>query len=137
MYFKHCLLEFHFTHKPLFNFQVEFNDFSIESHTNCRYDYVEIFNGPYTSSPSIGRFCGNTLPPAFRSQSNALRIVMFTDYSQADRGFRLSYTFVTQGIVLFNWLNKVMSHKFVTQVFSITFVTQGIVLYIFCTRYCC
>ncbi|XP_053408750.1 cubilin-like isoform X2 [Mercenaria mercenaria] len=76
---------------------LEFTDIDIETHPNCNYDYLEVFNGPYASSPSIGRFCGSTTPATIRSQSNSLRLVHFTDFSMAARGFRLTYSFRTQG----------------------------------------
>jgi len=81
----------------LIPFQVNFTDFHMESHPDCGFDYVEIFNGPYASSPSIGRFCGTSPPTNFRSQSNALRIVLFTDFSMSEHGFRMTYEFNTQG----------------------------------------
>lgn len=85
------------SHVDCITLQVDFSDFAMETHPNCGYDYLEIFNGPYASSPSIGRFCGNTPPTGFHSQSNSIRIVFFTDLSQSAHGFRMTYAFSTTG----------------------------------------
>ncbi|KAH3692443.1 hypothetical protein DPMN_194284 [Dreissena polymorpha] len=76
---------------------VELTDFAMETHPQCLFDYLELFNGPYASSPSIGKFCGTVPPRGFKSQSNSVRIVFFTDFSMSARGFRLTYSFSTQG----------------------------------------
>ena len=85
------------THKFLCRSQVQFVDFNMEQHPYCFFDYLEVFNGPYASSPSAGRFCGPTAPAAFRSQTNSIRLVLFTDFSMSARGFRLRYSFTTEG----------------------------------------
>ena len=79
--------------------QVDVTDIEIENHPNCNYDYLELFNGQYASSPSIGKFCTNG-PGSFQSQSNAVRVVFFTDVSESARGFRLSYSFTSGGTSL-------------------------------------
>ena len=70
---------------------------SIEDHANCDYDYIELFNGGLPSSPSIGKFCGSNMPPTILSQSNAMRVEFHTDSSSSERGFRFTYTTVTNG----------------------------------------
>lgn len=107
--------------------QVDFTNFAMESHPNCFYDYVEIFNGPYASSPSIGRFCGNTPPTGFRSQSNTIRVVLFTDYSQAAAGFRMTYAFTTQGILL----TEVSPLLFTRQVTGLHYIFKILFYFIF------
>ncbi|XP_052212493.1 cubilin-like [Dreissena polymorpha] len=67
--------------------------------TEYCHDYLEIFNGPSTSSPSIGKFCGSTTPSGFRSQSNSVYFVFKTDYSNTYRGFSLTYMFIGQGFL--------------------------------------
>lgn len=72
---------------------------NIELHDSCQYDYLEMFNGGLVSSPSVGRFCGNSVPAAFTSQSNEVRIEFHSDLSNdaAYNGFRLQYVFITSG----------------------------------------
>ena len=78
-------------------FQLRFTDFSLENHTNCVFDYVEILNGGLPDSPSVGRFCGLNPASSFVSQSNAVRIIFRTDISAASRGFRAVYSFDSEG----------------------------------------
>ncbi|XP_070174131.1 cubilin-like [Littorina saxatilis] len=73
--------------------RLAFTDFSLENHTNCGYDNVEIYNGGLPDSPSIGTFCGLSPPQAFVSQSNEIRVFFKTDVSQAATGFRATYRF--------------------------------------------
>ncbi|KAH3692190.1 hypothetical protein DPMN_191546 [Dreissena polymorpha] len=70
----------------------KFTDFALEYHSNCIYDYLELFNGPNASYPSIGKFCGTVPPMQFTSQSNSVCIVFSTDSDNSERGFRLTYT---------------------------------------------
>ena len=81
----------------LYYFQLHFTDFGVEQHTDCEYDYLEIFNGGLPSSPSIGRYCGTTPPEDIVSQSNQMRIEFHSDESSAGRGFRLEYEFDSLG----------------------------------------
>ncbi|XP_061178089.1 cubilin-like [Saccostrea echinata] len=77
--------------------QVTFKNFSLENHPRCIFDYVDILNGRYVSSPSIGKKCGTTVPEQFTSQSNGIRIIFKTDYSVSANGFKIQYNFVTDG----------------------------------------
>ena len=40
--------------------------FDIEFSQSCDWDYIEIFDGPDTNSPSLGRFCGREAPKYIR-----------------------------------------------------------------------
>ena len=46
---------------------ITFTSFTLESNTGCTWDYLEIYNGPSTGSPLLGRFCGSTNPGTFTS----------------------------------------------------------------------
>ncbi|XP_060075561.1 cubilin-like [Ylistrum balloti] len=76
---------------------VQFTNFDIENHSSCVFDYLEILNGPYGDSPSVGKFCGTTMPPSFTSQYNAIRVYFKTDISISNQGFRLTYFFQSGG----------------------------------------
>ncbi|KAH3692239.1 hypothetical protein DPMN_191595 [Dreissena polymorpha] len=71
----------------------------MESHTDnmCIVQYLEVFNGPNASSPSVGKFCGPRPPMGFKSLSNSVRIVFFAEELNSAKSFRLTYTFSTQG----------------------------------------
>ncbi|KAL8573023.1 hypothetical protein ACOMHN_010453 [Nucella lapillus] len=76
--------------------RLQFIDFSLENHVNCRWDYLELFNGGMPDSPSVGRFCGQNVT-SFLSQSNTIRVVFKTDFSAAARGFRATYSYDSEG----------------------------------------
>ncbi|XP_052218302.1 tolloid-like protein 2 [Dreissena polymorpha] len=76
---------------------VNFSDCQLEGCSDsCTCDYLQLFNGPNVSSPSIGNYCGAEPLKGFQSQLNSFGIVFSTDHSAGYKGFRLTYTF-TQG----------------------------------------
>lgn len=55
-------------------------------------------NGAYTTSPLIGRFCGNVQPPPMiPSFSNSLHLKFVSDMSHAGRGFMITWDGTTTG----------------------------------------
>ncbi|MGD1845348.1 MAG: M4 family metallopeptidase [Salibacteraceae bacterium] len=75
---------------------VTFNSFDVEAGTTgnlCDFDYIEVFDGPTTQSPSLGRFCNNNLPPAsITSTGGSITILQFTDQGLTLPGFELQWT---------------------------------------------
>ena len=71
--------------------QLSWQSFSLEIHPTCDYDSVEVFDGPNITSPSLGKFCGDSLPPTLKTSSNQATIRKTTDYSIIDEGFALTY----------------------------------------------
>ncbi|KAG7279658.1 hypothetical protein CRUP_025761 [Coryphaenoides rupestris] len=51
-----------------------FTYFNLESHTQCRWDSLTIFNGGSPGSPLIGQYCGVSSPGAVQSGSNKLAL---------------------------------------------------------------
>ncbi|XP_041792258.1 inactive serine protease PAMR1 isoform X1 [Chelmon rostratus] len=73
------------------NIELRFSLLSLESDHNCRYDYVEVRDGYSLSSPVIGRFCGDRLPPPITSSGKYLHILFTSDgYNNFD-GFVLTF----------------------------------------------
>ncbi|XP_054476004.1 inactive serine protease PAMR1 [Anoplopoma fimbria] len=71
--------------------ELRFSQLSLESDPSCRYDYVEVRDGVDLSSPVIGRFCGDRLPPPVKSSGNILHILFTSDgYNNFD-GFVLTF----------------------------------------------
>ncbi|XP_076146859.1 cubilin [Alosa pseudoharengus] len=70
---------------------LKFNTFHLEASSNCRYDYVAVYDGENTLAPLLGQFCGSVLPPRLRSSSNQMFIVFRTDVSVSGRGWRATY----------------------------------------------
>ncbi|XP_013879229.1 cubilin [Austrofundulus limnaeus] len=69
-----------------------FNNFDLESHVNCDFDYLEVRNGSTASSPLIGRFCGSTLPSPIFPRSNLLYLRFKSDFSFSRDGFDATWT---------------------------------------------
>ncbi|XP_029134023.2 cubilin [Labrus bergylta] len=74
-----------------------FNNFDLESHTDCGFDYLEIRNGSTADSPLIDRYCGNTVPSPIFPQSNQLYLRFKSDFSSARDGFEATWTSSPQG----------------------------------------
>uniref|UniRef100_A0A4W4F6Q8 Cubilin n=1 Tax=Electrophorus electricus TaxID=8005 RepID=A0A4W4F6Q8_ELEEL len=67
-----------------------FTAFDLETTSaSCNYDYLELYNGANAQAPLIGRFCGNTPPPASTTSGSSLYIVFHSDISIAHTGFRM------------------------------------------------
>uniref|UniRef100_A0A3P9CHJ1 Cubilin n=1 Tax=Maylandia zebra TaxID=106582 RepID=A0A3P9CHJ1_9CICH len=74
-----------------------FNNFDVESHSNCQFDYLEIRNGSTADSQLIGKFCGSTLPSPVFPQSNQLYLRFKSDFSHSRDGFDATWTSSPQG----------------------------------------
>nr|XP_040240535.2 cubilin homolog [Anopheles coluzzii] len=71
--------------------EIRFSKFHLEQSEACKFDYLEIFDGPSTEDPSLGKFCGDRMPPLFTSTGNALLLKFHTDWSAPNPGFSLVY----------------------------------------------
>ncbi len=58
----------------------------------CDYDYLEIYDGPTTSSPLIGRYCNSNIPSGtISSTGGAVTIYFHTDPYVNEPGFELDW----------------------------------------------
>ena len=57
---------------------------------NCDYDYIEVFDGPYHSSPLVARLCHGA-GDSFTSSSNFMSVRFVSDGSVTRRGFQADY----------------------------------------------
>ncbi|MCX7861507.1 MAG: M4 family metallopeptidase [Bacteroidales bacterium] len=70
-----------------------FFDIEAGSGSFCDYDYVEIFDGPNTSSPSLGRYCNTTgSPGTIESTGHSLTILLHSDQYLTKQGFAANWT---------------------------------------------
>ena len=53
--------------------------FDIEYSQTCTWDYIEVFDGPDTTSSSMGRYCGKQAPYIVRSTGRSLTLSYITD----------------------------------------------------------
>lgn len=73
--------------------EIIFTDLDLEIQSLCKYDYLEIFDGPDASSRSIGKFCSSENHPMHLvTVGNHALIRMNTDDTHAGRGFFLKYS---------------------------------------------
>ncbi|XP_071569184.1 cubilin isoform X2 [Temnothorax nylanderi] len=73
------------------------NHFELERHASCVFDYLEIRNGGYESSPLIGKFCGKNIPTEIPSQANQMYIRFVSDFSRSWPGFEIQWDSATEG----------------------------------------
>ena len=55
------------------------------------YDSLTIYDGDSTSSPILGTYCGNTIPPTHISSGNEVLVHFDTDSSATRTGFQLEH----------------------------------------------
>ncbi|XP_054975111.1 deleted in malignant brain tumors 1 protein-like [Sorex araneus] len=67
---------------------VVFSDVQLES--NCNFDYVELYDGPYHSSPLLARVCSGD-KGSYTSSSNFMSVRFVSDGSVSRRGFLATY----------------------------------------------
>ena len=58
---------------------------------NFSYDYVEVFDGPRPTDPSLGKFCQQGQLITVSSTSNFMFVKFRSDYSRAQGGFHIRY----------------------------------------------
>ncbi|MED6263559.1 hypothetical protein CHARACLAT_005772, partial [Characodon lateralis] len=67
---------------------LNFTSFELEGYPpSCNFDFVEIRDGGYETSPLIDKFCGGQRPPVLVSHSNRLWIRFHSDATITHRGF--------------------------------------------------
>jgi M6 family metalloprotease-like protein len=74
--------------------KAEFFSFDLEPSDICEYDYLNIYNGPSTSSPLIGTYCGNNTPGTVESTdpSGALTFRFHADGAVTGTGWEALIT---------------------------------------------
>ncbi|GIY55955.1 tolloid-like protein 1 [Caerostris extrusa] len=71
--------------------RIHFQSFDLEPEQDCAYDYVQVFDG-FETSPSLGKFCGNKIPPDMTSSGFRLLIRFQSDDSISGKGFALVFS---------------------------------------------
>ncbi len=78
------------------NIQLRFADFNIDPSTNCEYDYLEVFDGESSASPSLGKFCGRQVPDLLQSTGDKIHVTFQTDNADTRPGFEIAWVAVFQ-----------------------------------------
>ncbi|XP_067863171.1 cubilin [Heptranchias perlo] len=78
--------------KPFNHVTVSFTDFAIENRVaDCSADALQILDGDNYGAPSVGRYCGNTIPHPITSFSDALFVNFISNDVNSCKGFRATY----------------------------------------------
>nr|XP_046231199.1 bone morphogenetic protein 1-like isoform X2 [Scatophagus argus] len=72
--------------------EITFQVFEIEEEADCRYDYLELYDGPDVKSPRLDRYCGSGAPEEVFSAGDALVLKFHSDDSINKKGFHVRYT---------------------------------------------
>ncbi|MBN3304033.1 NETO1 protein, partial [Amia calva] len=70
--------------------------YSIEPSWECKFDHIEVRDGPFGFSPIIGRYCGQQSPPYIKSSGRYLWIKFFADGELEAIGFSARYNFTPE-----------------------------------------
>ncbi|CAH1121617.1 unnamed protein product [Ceutorhynchus assimilis] len=85
------------TVNPGSQIMLKFTNFTLESYSSCRYDWLEVRNGGTSSSPLIGKYCGNTYQKTIPSHTNKLYLKFNSDMSKTGPGFRIEWSSAATG----------------------------------------
>ena len=79
-----------------------FTDFDVEqgSGTDCDYDFLEVYDGPSTTAPLLGKYCNTPghLPPAsLNTSGNSATFRFYSDAYTEGRGYIIDFNCSTPG----------------------------------------
>ncbi|CAL9685809.1 unnamed protein product [Knipowitschia caucasica] len=66
---------------------LSFRIFDLEADSQCRYDYLDVYNGHSHLVQKLGRFCGTFRPGNLISTTNTMMLEMVSDEATQGRGF--------------------------------------------------
>ncbi|CAL1683040.1 unnamed protein product [Lasius platythorax] len=87
---KDCV--WHFTTKPGHRIKLIFKVFEMESHQECAYDHIAIYDGDSPESLTLGRFCGTKEPHPILATGNQMYMVFKSDASVQRKGFLATHS---------------------------------------------
>uniref|UniRef100_A0A8B9KZH2 Neuropilin 2a n=1 Tax=Astyanax mexicanus TaxID=7994 RepID=A0A8B9KZH2_ASTMX len=67
------------------------NDPLLMAEGDCKYDWLDVWDGLPQVSPQIGRYCGTKIPPEIVSSTGLLSLTFHTDMAVAKDGFSAHY----------------------------------------------
>lgn len=75
-----------------YRIRLEFHNFSLEEQTECKFDYVEVYEASNSGTfSSLGRFCGAEPPSHLVSSQHQLTVIFKTDLGISSGGFLATY----------------------------------------------
>ncbi|KAM6961446.1 neuropilin and tolloid-like protein 2 [Aplochiton taeniatus] len=80
---------------PRQRIELQFDDaFLVEASFECRFDHIEVRDGPFSFSPLLNRICGSANPGIVLSSGRFMWIRFYSDEELEGIGFRVRYNFV-------------------------------------------
>ncbi|XP_031835041.1 tolloid-like protein 1 tolkin [Nomia melanderi] len=87
---KDCV--WHFVTKPGHRIKLIFKVFEMESHQECAYDHIAIYDGDSPDSHILGKFCGTKEPHPILATGNQMYMVFKSDVSVQRKGFLATHS---------------------------------------------
>ncbi|XP_029462180.1 neuropilin-2 isoform X2 [Rhinatrema bivittatum] len=90
--------------KPKMEIVLQFLTFDLEhdplqaGEGDCKYDWLDIWDGVSNVGPLIGRYCGTKTPSEIRSSTGILSLTFHTDMAVAKDGFSARYYLLPQEV---------------------------------------
>lgn len=73
-----------------------FHEFHMEvSDLSCKYDWLEVRDGPFGYSPLMGRYCGGKSPLILISSTRYMWLAFHSDDTVESSGFKIAYQFLS------------------------------------------
>ncbi|XP_015432107.1 PREDICTED: tolloid-like protein 2 [Dufourea novaeangliae] len=95
---KDCV--WHFVTKPGHRIKLVFKVFEMESHQECAYDHIAIYDGDSPDSHILGKFCGTKEPHPILATGNQMYMVFKSDVSVQRKGFIATHSTACGGHLL-------------------------------------
>ncbi|XP_013797015.2 cubilin [Apteryx mantelli] len=83
-------------------FEIQFEQFHLEYHPKCDFDYLTVFDGNSSNAKQLGKFCGNQIPQLIRSSGDSMYVKLRTDSSLRGGGFFARYKQVCHEVLTVN-----------------------------------
>ncbi|KAF4532440.1 hypothetical protein B566_EDAN014445, partial [Ephemera danica] len=64
----------------------------LESHDNCSFDFIRIYDGSSKTDPLLREFCTTSQPSQFYSSGHEVVVHFHSDDNNSDYGFQMTYT---------------------------------------------
>ncbi|XP_023693831.1 bone morphogenetic protein 1-like isoform X1 [Paramormyrops kingsleyae] len=77
---------------PGHRIKIAFNEIDMETHLECAYDHLEVYDGRDAKAPSLGRYCGSKKPAPLISTGDRMFLRFFSDNSVQKKGFEASHS---------------------------------------------
>jgi hypothetical protein len=81
-----------FSTAPGHRIKLVFDQFDLESHQECAYDHIAVYDGEGVDDHALGRFCGSRKPLVLVSSFNMLYLVFHSDATNEKRGFNATHS---------------------------------------------